>query len=104
MVLSCLECTVTVDANNGTLGIGDAHCWDASDHDHRHGDGAVNCPSQQCYTHVLAEWRPKGGLLYSLTRGCVTDDITFPEGEDYVCKRSGSLTAYQRRGQCHFIN
>ena len=30
-VASCLVCTVTVDANNQTIGIGDDRCWEGTD-------------------------------------------------------------------------
>ena len=83
---------MTVDANNGTLGIGDGHCWNNPGE-----EDEVECLSEQCFTDILAEWRPKGGLLYTLTRGCVKNVDNFDD--EITCVRGGSLDSYQRRGK-----
>ena len=55
----------------------------------------VDCPANQCYTELTAEWRPKGALVYTLDRGCLYEE---EEEDKFDCSTVGNTEGYQRRG------
>ena len=65
--VSCLQCQVTVDMKNRTIGIGDYGCWLGDRNMH-----TAECPhgQQYCATDLLVDWIAKGEIQYRVKRGC----------------------------------
>ncbi|CBY30505.1 unnamed protein product [Oikopleura dioica] len=64
----CQQCSETVNSENTTLGLGDVGCF---------ADGrgfAETCPNKNdmCATELLADWDPKGRMIYTMDRKCTT--------------------------------
>ena len=80
----CPVCSVSVDQNNNTIGVGVDACWE--------GDASLlqDCgPDQLCKTNMEIDWFARGNFNYRIVRGCATREA----GDCYA--GSSSLVQYQ---------
>lgn len=72
---SCLICSVTVDNDNNTVGIGNNDCWDINSDSPNAAQYLKRCPfsSDACITEMMADWLPRGNINYNVKRFCSSE-------------------------------